>query len=217
MTIRRKGRSKLSKAAIEDIIEATGKPPDSEDQLARDLDVVDTLFAFYENMHSSKPADRKKQINRIATALKKWESVVNKQPDYIKETIGKSLNFKEALAALSRPESKVDFRIGDFVFEIKVPLLRRREPTPIETLTGLLLPLVFETRFGLPAKWSRQAGQPHGPVIDFIEATAGKLGVNCSRETIGRAFSRLKNEREQLRPYLRWANPEKINTNLPND
>jgi hypothetical protein len=175
--------------AIECIVAAAGKEPDSRDQLAADIDAASYAFAMFDAVHRMKPV-QKRQIQRVVKAIKRLETLVNKQPQ-VKALIGDSLNFKDALASLDQPDSRMRFMVERLAHS-------GRQTTPIEYLTGLLLPLIFEDRFDLPSKWTRRKGDPDAPVIAFIEATTEQMGVKCSRETIGSALSRLKQQRFDL-------------------
>jgi hypothetical protein len=192
MTIRRKKGGGLPlapserKAAVERVIEAVGSDPDSREQLVNDIDAANHAFAMFDAVRRTEPR-RKQEAERIAIAIRKLESLLDKYP-HRKAAIGATLNFKGALAALAEPE------IG--------PKLPRRT-TPIEYLVGVLLPRIFEDRFRLPSKWTRRGGIPDGKVIDFIQATIGQLGVQCSRETIGSALSRMKPQRLDLDKFRR--------------
>ena len=80
------------------------------------------------------------------------------------------------------------------------PELRSRRPSEREWLAGVSLPLVYERHFLSPAGRSRNAeGKPGGPTVRFVEATLTELGLPYSSESIVRAFTRLKRQRDEER------------------
>jgi len=86
------------------------------------------------------------------------------------------------------------------------PELSGRRPSEPEWLAGVALPLVYERHFLSPAGRSRNMeGEPGGPTVRFIEATLSELTIPFKRESIVRAFSRLKRERDVERARKRAA------------
>jgi hypothetical protein len=80
------------------------------------------------------------------------------------------------------------------------PELRDRRPSEREWLAGVSLPLVYERHFFSPAGRSRNAhGKPGGPTVRFVEATMSELSIPYSAESIARAFTRLKRQRDEER------------------
>ena len=72
--------------------------------------------------------------------------------------------------------------------------------TPIEWLAGAELPTIFEQRFSLPASFGRDdAEQPTGPLIDFVAAVLGELGLEYSRKSIARAVTRFNGAEKPAR------------------
>jgi hypothetical protein len=75
----------------------------------------------------------------------------------------------------------------------------QRQPSRIERLIGLWLPLAYRCCFRLPDTWSRKDGEPSGPVIRFIAAVLAELNLTdltLSNETIGTAMHQLKRLRD---------------------
>jgi hypothetical protein len=66
------------------------------------------------------------------------------------------------------------------------------EDSPLETLTGVLLPYVFRRQFKRPPRVSRDpgTGKPGGPYIRFTEQVCAAFGIKCSAETIASAMRR---------------------------
>ena len=80
------------------------------------------------------------------------------------------------------------------------PELRGRRPSELEWLAGVALPLVYERHFLSRAGRSRNAeGEPGGPTVKFVEATLSELSIPYSPESIVRAFTRLRRQRDEER------------------
>jgi hypothetical protein len=76
--------------------------------------------------------------------------------------------------------------------------MKGRRPSLFEWLAGASLPLVYERHFLRRAGRSRNAkAEPDGPMVRFIEATLKELGLPRKRESIVRAFSRLRRQRDE--------------------
>jgi hypothetical protein len=65
--------------------------------------------------------------------------------------------------------------------------------SPLELLTGVLLPQVFAYHFKRKARISRDHSteQAGGPYVRFAEQVCTEFGIECSRETIVSALKRL--------------------------
>jgi hypothetical protein len=86
------------------------------------------------------------------------------------------------------------------------PELRDRRPSEPEWLAGVSLPLVYERHFHSPAGRSRNAeGTPAGPTVRFVGATLSELSIAYSPESIVRAFTRLKRQRDKERARRKAA------------
>jgi hypothetical protein len=218
----RKGRQKIVKwssgiafgspsaerdEAIAFIVEATGKEPDSRGRLARDIFLTSAAFHISDLTRQTKTGEPAKRIKRVQKNIQKLEALVSKYPQ-VKEAIGTSLNFQEALMALDllvNPRLK----LGD-----KIVGTEDRQPSPIEWLAGCFLPVIFEERFGSPATFSRVDDIPHGPVIYFIETVLLAHGRRYSRNLIGTAISRFRktpHQREAWREALRGLGKNRKN------
>jgi hypothetical protein len=64
--------------------------------------------------------------------------------------------------------------------------------SPLQNLTGVLLPAVFKYHFKLPAKISRdpQTHEPGGPYIRFALEICTEFAIKCSAEAIVSAIKR---------------------------
>jgi hypothetical protein len=188
--------------AIECIIKETGKQPDSRERLARDIYLARAAFAIIELSSRDRRAKRTKLTRPIRQTIKKLEEqIANPQ---ISRIIGNSLNPKKAAANIDRFE-------GRHISIEKVD--SKRQPSATEWLAGLLLPTIYEERFGSRAKFRRVDDIPAGPVIFFVQTVLIALGViDVDRHYIGRAISRLRkaqNTRRMWRDLLRLGKERK--------
>jgi hypothetical protein len=185
-------------AAIERIVKATGRQPDDRNKLAEDIDVADGLFETIDTLRKHKPTAGDRRIDRIQKSMKKLETLINAEPR-AKSAIGEALNFNEAEKALLSLKSTMPIQIGRGRY-LEEKQAKGRRPSLIEWLAGAWLPLVYEKRFGCRA--TRRLGKdrkPEGAAIDLIEATLAELKLRRGRNSIGRALTRLRATRDQMR------------------
>jgi hypothetical protein len=168
--------------AVESIVKAMdGHEPDSRDQLAADIVAASHNAA---NFGAALQVDRaiKKKAAPIIKLMKKAEALAREHPlrATIEPIISRSLG--ELQAALDchcqlGPAMSAD----------------NRQLTLIDYVAGILLPPIFEARFGSPAKVGGRKREPSGDFINFaMAATEQIMGMTCAPKTIARAFFRLK-------------------------
>jgi hypothetical protein len=204
----------LRGAAIARILNAVGKSTFDEVQLSTDDEVqlASDIFEAYAatpskvDLHEgSKAAKRLKKVKGIRRVVEEQAGLIAADP-YLRQAIGKArgikpppilelhielLTLETQLSSLAdKWRSKSDLR----------PELKGRRPSEPEWLAGVALPLLYERHLLSPAGRSRNAkGEPGGPTVRFIEATLSELSIPYSLESIARAFTRLKRERDDER------------------
>jgi hypothetical protein len=200
-------------AAIARILSATGKSVDDDIQLKIDgVQLATDIFEAYAatpsklDLHEgSKAAKRLRKVKGIQKAMEKQAALISADP-YLSKVIGKAEGI--------RPTPILELHIELLTLEIQLsslaekwrrktdlpPELRDRRPSEREWLAGVSLPLVYERRFLSSAGRSRNAeGKPGGPTVRFVEATMSELSIPYSLESIARAFTRLRRQRDEER------------------
>ena len=82
-------------------------------------------------------------------------------------------------------------RLGHLLEQVKLEAVDY-SGSPLENLTGVLLPSVFEYHFGKTPKLSRDhsANTLGGPYVQFAKQVCVEFGIECSSETIASAMRR---------------------------
>jgi hypothetical protein len=193
--------------AIARIVKAVRKAPNDEMHLATDI------FQAYRQTpadlgisEGSKAKSRLKKVEDILKVLERLDALIDSDA-FISERINNvstplqlSPNKQLLLEAHTlKGELAPLAKKGRSRAELPENLKDRR-PSELEWLAGVLLPLVYERHFSLPAKRYRNAeGKPSGPTFQFIDATLRELGIPFRPESVLRAFSRLKPLRDAER------------------
>jgi hypothetical protein len=194
------------KAAIARIVKAVRKSTDDEVQLATDIFEAYVLNpSKLDRREGPKAAKRLAQAKNIRKAVEKQAALISADA-YISEAIGKAKGIKpppilELCLELRSLESKLSLLAKKWRGKTDLPPeLRDRRPSELEWLAGVSLPLVYERHFLSPAGRSRNAeGKPGGPTVRFVEATLSELSIPYSPESIARAFTRLRRQRDEER------------------
>jgi hypothetical protein len=199
-------------AAIARILGAVRKSTDDEVQLATDI------FKAYVSTSSeldlyerSKAAKRLKKVKRIRMAVEKQAALISAD-SYLSGAIGTAVGVKappiwDLRIQLQSLEIQLSSLAKEWRTKIDLPPeLRDRRPSEPEWLAGVSLPLVYERHFHSPAGRSRNAeGTPAGPTVRFVEATLSELSIPYSPESIVRAFTRLRRQRDKERARRKAA------------
>jgi hypothetical protein len=192
-------------AAIGRIVEAVGKTPNSEIDLATDI-----FEAFVETRTKIDPDESSKASNRL-TKVKRVQKGLQKQITLLSTDRNLSQRINDAYGVAPRPIIQLLFELQSLEKELSSlakqwrskthlpPSLKGRRPSEIEWLAGASLPLVYQRNFLLPAGRSRgRKDKPGGPTVRFIAATLKEIDVSYSEESIVRAMSRLATLRSGL-------------------
>jgi hypothetical protein len=198
--------AQLRTAAIARILKAVGKSTDDEVQLATDIFDAYVMNPIKLDLdEASKAAERLEKVKDIRKAVEKQAARIRADP-YISEAIGDPgglvpSSIWECLSQLRSLEYKLSLLAKKWRSKADLPPeLRSRRPSEREWLAGVSLPLVYERHFLSPAGRSRNAeGKPGGPTVRFVVATLTELGIPYSSESIVRAFTRLKRQRDEER------------------
>jgi hypothetical protein len=180
----------LDDAALDRIIAAPTKQLCSNREALR-LDLVECLrdYILLEKFGRAGPA------NRGIDRLKRCRSYASKLVKLLKDDVADDAHIRELWSAHGGsypdllPQHELLLELLD-----KVSLERAQyDGSPLENLTGGLLPLVFRCHFGRPGV-SRSlggSGEPDGPYIRFAEQFCIEFGIKCKPETIVSAMKRL--------------------------
>jgi hypothetical protein len=199
--------AQLRSAAIARILSAVGKSTDHEVQLATDIFEAYVATPSKLDLHEgSKAAERLKKIKGIRKAVEKQAALISADP-YLSKAIGDTVGVKLPfdIWGLSNELRGLEIQLSLLAERWRrkkdlPPDLRDRRPSEREWLSGVSLPLVYERRFLSSAGRSRNAeGEPGGPTVRFVEATMSELSIPYSPESIARAFTRLRRQRDEER------------------
>lgn len=180
------------KAAIGGIIKATGKLPDDENRLAEDIEQADIEYALHLRVRSARKGDWRKSLKRVRAELENSAKLIDADP-LLKRLAGPS-DLPRLVQVLRNIESWADRLAAHHGSK------KDRQPTPMEWVAGVALPLVYAERFSARITFDRDDdGNPTGPLIDFIEAAMTALGLRYSQASIARAITRLKTDRDNSR------------------
>jgi hypothetical protein len=194
-------------AAIARILGAVGKSTDDEVQLATDIfEAYVSTSSQLDLYERSKAAKRLEKVKSIRKAVETQAALISAD-SYLSAAICKDVG-------LIRPPPIGELRIQLRSLEIQLSSLAKewrtkidlptelsgRRPSEPEWLAGVSLPLVYERHFHSPAGRSRNAeGTPGGPTVRFVGATLRELSIPYSPESIVRAFTRLRRQRDKER------------------
>jgi hypothetical protein len=186
-------------AAIDKIVKSAGNEPDDRQLLISDLAAADIRFAETFYWRTAAGGSLRAKVKRIRKTLADIADEIERDP---------------ILKKLSAWDTSGIRELGRWFPEWQKARVRAkhqrlvrgdRARAPIEWLIDDLI-RIYEQRFQVPATWSWRGEEPHGAVIDFIEASLAELiEAPCDRATIGRAFSAHR------------AKTKKNNADLPND
>jgi len=193
-------------AAIARILRAVGKSTDDKVQLATDIfEAYVSTSSQLDLYERSKAAKRLKKVKSIRKAVETQAALISAD-SYLSAAIG------EAAGLVPSPLSEWRFKLQSLEIQLSSlakewrtkmdlpPELGGRRPSEREWLAGVSLPLVYERRFHSPAGRSRNAeGNPGGPTVRFVESTLSELSIPYSPESIVRAFTRLRRQRDKER------------------
>jgi hypothetical protein len=203
----------LRAAAIARILKAVGKSTENGGQLAigtdAEIQLATDIFEAYvatpiqlDPHEDSKATERLRRVKSIREAVEKQAALISADP-YLSKAIGKAEGIKpppilELHIELLTLETQLSLLADKWQRKADLPPeLKGRRPSEPEWLAGVALPLVYERHFFSSAGRSRNAkGEAGGPTVRFVEATMSELGIPYSPESIVRAFTRLRRQRE---------------------
>ena len=168
-------------AAIDKIIKSAGSEPNDRQLLISDLAEADKSFNedFYWKAASGGSLHAK--VKRFRKALADIADDIERDP-ILK-------NFWDTSEIRKLGSGFEEWQRMRFREKRQRVEKGHRSRAPIDWLIDDLK-LIYEQRFNAPTPWSWRGDEPHGPVIDFIEASLGELlEAPCGRATIARAFS----------------------------
>jgi hypothetical protein len=185
-------------AAIARILNAVGKTPNSEIELANGIfqACIETRCKINSN-EGSKANVRLKKVKRILRGVRKQIAFIGTDPflsEKIKAAHGLAPSpINHLFFELQCLESELSRLAAEWKRKAKLPpALKDRRPSETEWLAGVALPLVYERNFFRRAGRSRgTGGKSSGPTVRFIAATLREIDVPYSEESIARAMSRL--------------------------
>jgi hypothetical protein len=193
-------------AAIARIAQAVGRVPHNANQLATEIfDACVEMRSQLDPLEARKASERLKKVRRIVKGVRKYDELIDSDPHIsaaINQARGVRLSpAKELLLELIVLESSLVKLEANWRDKADLPVdLRSRRPSELEWLAGVSLPLVYERHFSRRAGRSRNSkGRPSGPCVKFVEATLEELSLPYEPESIMRAFTRLKPQREDAR------------------
>jgi hypothetical protein len=205
--------AQLRSAAIARIFSAVGKSTGDEVQLAADIfEAYVATPSKRDPQEASDAAQRLQKVRDIRKAVEKQVALISDDP-YLRKAIGDAVGVKPPFDIWGLRNALRDLEIQLSLLAERwrrkkdlPPNLGDRRPSEREWLAGVSLPLVYERHFLSPAGRSRNAeGEPGGPTVKFVKATMSELGMPYSAESIVRALTRLKQQREEERARTKAA------------
>jgi hypothetical protein len=150
-------------AALGRIIAVVGREPDDRSQLARDIETAHYEYLLDKSFRGTAAAHTHRLVKRIRAGLVKSARLIKSSP-LIKRATG-DYDLAALIEALLELES----------WQAQPRKREGRKPSAIEFLAGLILPMIYDARFG-PATDRKR--------LEFIETALAELKLARARETI---------------------------------